>query len=145
MPSCVVDTNVLHHANRRIANGQSAKLRKRIALLTESVAGRVTLLISKALMNDYSQHLRPPFNDFVQAFWDAATRPAPNVRRNWRKLSGAERDRARWTCRFPQHDLFLLRTAYGEESVIYSEEQALVATDGCIHKFFKVHVRDPSA
>lgn len=144
MSCCVVDTNVLHHANQSITSGAKPKLRKRLGLLTQIVAGDTTLLISKAVLKEYREHLRPPFTDLVQAFWDAATRPAPNVRSNWKNLSGAERDRARKSCRFPQHDLFLLRTAYGERSVIFTEEDILVARDECIHKYFGVHVRDPS-
>lgn len=151
MPSghrpCVVDTDVLHHANQHFAAKDLKRRRalaRRVQLLVEINRGERVLLTSKPLVDQYTRHLRPPFNDFVQMFLDLATRPAAHVRSNWANLSGSQRDQALNACRFPREDLFLLRTAYGEKSVIFSEENRVVITDRCIHRYFRVHVENPA-
>lgn len=146
---CVVDTNVLHHANRQHFGSDleaRRKLARRLALLREIKEGHRPLLISRRVVQEYREHLRGPFNDYVQEFLSIAVSGATPISHNWVKLTGAERDRALKTCRFPAEDLFLLRTAYLKDrtTVIFSEERRVTKTDSCTHRYFSVHVRDPA-
>jgi hypothetical protein len=145
---CVVDTDVLHHSNRDFPADDRRlrlKLARRIELLRQIAAGHRVLLVSRTLLGQYSHHLQRPFNLYLQEFLSVATQPTPNVRFNWAMLTGAQRDRAHRACRFPGEDILLLRTAYGVRSVIFSEETRVVAADSCIHRYFRVHIQDPTA
>jgi hypothetical protein len=147
--ACVVDTIVLHRANQaRLGQREEGDaLRERRLLLVELIQQRRTLLISRRVVQQYRDHLVRPLNDVVRAFLEYATAPDPSqeVVVNWSPLTGTERDLALGKCRFPQHDLFLLQTAYGFASTILTEEPRLVRTDDCLHRRFGVHVRDPTA
>jgi hypothetical protein len=121
-------------------------LRKRRTLLLGIIQRERTLLVSQSLINQYTGHLVRPLNDLIRAFLEYATNPEPaeDVVVNWAALSGGDRDFAR-KCRFPKHDLLLLRTALGFRSTIYSEDNRVVQSDECIHRKFSVHTADPSS
>jgi len=147
--ACVIDTVVLHRANqaRLQQPGETAQLRKRRLLLQDVGRGQWLLLVSPNVLIEYRGHLVRPLNDLVRSFLEYATTPdsSESVGVNWRALSGNERDLALRRCRFPAHDLRLLRTAYGYRSTIFSEEDRVVRTDACIHRSFQVHLVDPTA
>ena len=101
---CVVDTNVIHHANQGLAMSEIAakrRLSKRLQLLQEIRRGSRELLISRKLTDEYRTHLRPPFNDFVRAFLEIALGSTAQVVMSWTQLSGSDRDHALKRCRFP--------------------------------------------
>lgn len=148
MTPCVIDTVVLHRANRSVvaSGNELPALRRRQALLFEVVHGKRRLLISPRLVEEYSRHLVRPLNDIVRALLEYATAPMPpaGVTMNWKRLTGSERDHALKRCRFPKHDLHLLQTAFGEVSIIFTEEKSLTRAGECIHQKFRVWVSDPT-
>lgn len=144
---CVIDTDVLHRANHLQAPaGQSAAVKNRRALLVSVIKKERTLLVSQTLINQYRGHLVRPLNDVIAAFLEYATSPQPAAELivNWAALSGSERDSLR-KCRFPDHDVLLLRTAYGFRSTIYSEDNGVLQAGACIRRKFDVRAADPSS
>lgn len=140
---CVVDTCILQKANATIVDEPKllSEFRRRLALLEGLVQGSRTVLYSAKLLKEYEEHVPEPRNDFVKLFLELVTTPGTNARPSWAGRWRAQRLQAR-TCRFPQHDDHLLRTAApSAPSVVFTEEAALVAVDACIHRSLQVHLR----
>lgn len=140
---CVIDTNILQKANARLLKSPVAtrKFYKRIALLERIMNDELHPLMSQKLLAEYETQVREPRNDFVKAFLEIITMP-DRVSYNWHRPWRGDAEKAR-KCRFPSHDDHVLRTAIRPHaSTIYTEERPMLATDACIYRAFRVHIRD---
>lgn len=140
---CVIDTVILQRANAPLAHqpGARSRFRHRIELLTKIRLGRLVVLYSEKLHQEYRGHVRQFRNEFVRTFFELLTSPGGRTILNWKPhWSPGEQATAR-NCRFPQHDDHLLRTAIRPTaSLIITEDAPLLTTDSCIYRNFRVHV-----
>jgi len=146
MSQAVIDTQVLVRANGQVADDEDLKnaLRHRLRLLGRILGRELTVLVSAKLLAEYADKVREPRNDWVRAFLELLASPNANVVTNWADWPAGRRDAAR-KCRFPKHDQHLLRTALRDgEATVVTEESALLKTDACIHREFRIHVRKPA-
>lgn len=143
VPECVIDTDVLQKANAPILSPPGPMFRRRVALLARIRNGQLVVLMSARVLAEYGQKVREPRNDYVKLFLELASDPR-RARMNWvRHWSGKYRSYVS-KCRFPHHDLHLLRTAVRPNgATIYTEEGPLLRTDQCIHRYLRVHVAEP--
>jgi len=141
----VVDTCVLQKANAKLSPASPPKegrlFKIRVNLLKRLSAGEAKALYSKRLLAEYGRQIQEPRNEFVAAFLVLLTTGAAEL--NWQALSGAERENLR-RCRYPPEDQHLLRTGKGKRSTIVTEEGRLLKVDNCTHRFFGVHISEPS-
>jgi hypothetical protein len=117
---------------------------KRVKLLQSLAAGARVVLCSSRLVSEYREQVKEPRNDFVRLFF--ALLDTPRARLNWPRWSGQARAN-RHRCRFPKHDEHVLRTAWleNEQSVLFTEEGAQLASRDCIRRAFGVEIADPVA
>jgi hypothetical protein len=137
----VVDTCVLQAANAPLEHTprEGRAILDRIALLKRLLDGVLTPAWSKALWDEYQEHVpEPGRNDFIVAFYALLAQTPPT----YTKLTGAQRSRLR-TCRYPPEDVHLLRTALPGPATIATEEDRLLRVDAPVHRYFQVHVRTP--
>lgn len=141
----VVDTTVLRRANVPLtgSRAEATLLKKRLTLLERIQRRAILVLLSSQLLNEYADQIKGRNNDYIKAFFELLVTPE-RVIWNWKKSwSGGERERAR-QCRFPSEDFKVLRTAIrANPSVIFSEEQRMLAADKCIYRQFRVHIYPP--
>lgn len=145
-PHLVIDTNILQSANAPITVSPrgGSRFRVRLQLFRRVQAGRVVVLISDKLLNEYSRRVPKPRNDLIKFFFELLASPdGRRVQCNWKRTwSPGEQADAR-KCRYPRHDDHLLRTAIGPNGpAVITEEQKLVGTDACIYRRFRVHIRE---
>jgi hypothetical protein len=139
----VIDTTVLQKANAPITSQprERRKFLRRLRLLGSLREGNLAVLFSRKLLAEYRRQITQPRNDFVRLFFEILDDPGRAVY-NWAWWSGRERDGAQ-RCRFPQEDYHVLRTAIRPNgSTIVTEEERMLRTDECLHRVFRVHVRD---
>ncbi len=147
-PACVVDTRVLRGANAPLDTRKPKEhsiFARRLSLLDKIKKGKLVILISAKLAGEYSTKIPAPLNDYVKEFFASFDDPT-KCEWNWCTPWGGDKKGAVRECRFPFHDVHLLRTAVRSGgSTICTEESALINTDGCIHRRLRVHVRKPEA
>jgi hypothetical protein len=144
---CVIDTMILQKANAPLTRAprERSDFVIRLALLKRIERRDLIVLISQKVLHQYRQQIPKPRNDLIRSFFELLTAHGAgpvkwNRKRQW---AGADQDKAR-KCRFPYHDVHLLRTAaQPQESTIVTEEPRLLITDRCIHREFRVHIRHP--
>lgn len=138
----VVDTCVLQKANAPITSEprERSLFAKRIRLLLAIRNRDVVILYSRRLLQEYSEHIMSPRNDFIRAFFAILSDPDGAVL-NWPRFTNADRERAR-KCRYPREDGHVLRTAIRPNvSTIITEAHAMLLADECIHREFRVHIK----
>lgn len=139
---CAIDTTVLQKANAEITSRPRAHsvFVRRINLLLDVQAERITVLISRQLLAEYEQKLPSPRNDFIRLFFELLADPARRIE-NWVNWPGRDEEKAR-KCRYPKHDDHVLRTAIRPNpSVIITEDKRMLRADACIYRAFRVHIR----
>lgn len=143
MPSeCAIDTTVLQKANATITQRprRSSQFVRRIRLLLDIQRGKRIPLISRQLLAEYERKVMPPRNDYLRAFFELLAEPQRCVQ-NWATWPSRQRQKAR-RCRYPQHDDHVLRTAIRPNpTTIVTEDQQMLATDKCIYRSFRVHIK----
>jgi hypothetical protein len=143
----VIDTTVVFRANVPLAKdrAQARLLARRIALLKRVQDGLDVVLMSERLLHEYTRQVLPPKNELLKAFLEVLTsQDGGRVIWNWKQpWSGGDRSKAR-SCRFPEEDDHVLRTAIRDASTtIYSEEGRMTKADRCIYRAFRVHINEP--
>lgn len=145
-PECVVDTTVLQKANAplKLEFREHSQFASRLRLLTHVMEGRLTLLVSSKLFQEYQKQIPKPRNDKIKALFELISSRPDRVVFNWKpRWSGADREKAR-DCRFPKEDDHVLRTALRPHgTTIVSEEKRMLDADSCIHREFRVHIIKP--
>lgn len=141
---CVVDTIVLRSANAPFVTAPrgSRRIVRRVELLRRIQRGEIIVLISSRLQVEYGAQIKEPRNEFIRAFFELlVSGDMKRVRTNWcTPWTGSHRARTK-KCRFPRHDLHLLRTAASDSHTwIATEEKRLLDTDACIYRNFNVNI-----
>lgn len=139
----VIDTCVLRKANSPISGGlrERSLLARRVRLLRAIRNGHAVVLYSRRLLHEYNQQVRSPRNDFVRAFFAILGDPDRSLL-NWATWTSADREVACGKCRYPAEDTHVLRTAKRPTaSTIVTEEERMLRADGCIYRFFRIHIR----
>jgi hypothetical protein len=144
---CAIDTTVLQKSNAPLtmAPGEQSRFRNRLDLLKRIQSRSIGVLISNQLLAEYQKQVRCPRNDYVRAFFELLSRQnSCGVVKNYARFSRADKEKA-GRCRYPKEDIHVLRTAIrpGRNTVIYSEEYAMIAADKCIYRRFRVRIEDP--
>lgn len=142
---CVIDTNILQKANAPLTHDprDRSEFARRLVVLQRIFRGALVLLWSDRLLTEYRQRILYPRNEQIRVFFEMLARPGRAVF-NWDKpWSGNKREACR-RCRYPRHDVHLLRTAIRPNpSTIFTEENALLGTNACIYRRFRVRIRRP--
>lgn len=147
---CVIDTMVLQIANTPMTSGVPPRghFKLRLDLLEAISTGRMIILASQRLIAEYQRQLVAPRNETIKVFFELLTGASSNcVVWNWKKRwSLGEQERARH-CRYPRHDDHLLRTAIRDNrsATVVTEESALLNTNDCIYRSFRVHILRPAS
>ena len=143
---CVVDTTVLQKANAPLNRElrEHSQFASRLRLLTHLMEGRLTLLVSSKLFQEYRRQIPEPRNDKIKALFELISSRPDRVIFNWKpRWSGADREKARG-CRYPKEDDHVLRTAVRPHgAAIITEEQRMLNADSCIYREFRVHIFEP--
>ena len=143
---CVLDTTVLQKANAPLLHepGKHSLFRRRIRLLEQINRGKLGILISKQLLDEYKRQVKEPRNDYVRAFFELLV-SAGDSRCVWNYAAwtGQRREHARH-CRFPKEDDHVLQTAIrSQPTTIFSEENRMLRADACIYRRLRVRIRAP--
>ncbi len=141
---CVIDTTVLQRANIALTSRtvERRRFKRRLVLLNTLREGRKILLLSEQLAVEYHRQIKRPMNDYVKTFFELLVDPQRCVL-NWTNWPAARREKAR-KCRYPREDDHVLRTAIRPHATtIFAEENRMIRADECIHRHFKVHIREP--
>lgn len=138
-----VDTNVLLRANAPITTEkQGREFALRLKLLSRFQDKEIFPLWSPQLAAEWATHVKEPRNDYIRAFFELMvdTSDGFNYATPW---GGSEKQRMS-KCRFPKHDLHLLRTAYLKvrTSHIVTEEGPVLGTATCVKHEFDVHIKN---
>jgi len=142
----VVDTVVPQKTNESIQLPllDGSEIAKRVSLLRRIGSGELTALISEPLLHEYRKQVRESKTDFVQAFIAIVSDPQRRVF-NWAPWSGGHREKAQ-KCRFPAHDIHVLRTAIRPNaSAIVTEDYPMLKSHRCILREFRVSIVSPLA
>lgn len=142
---------VLQKANAPIVKPprSTARVRERWALLRSIVEGRRRALVSSRLLHEYQARVKPPRNDLTRAFVELAERALTLGRgeaftHNWASPWDGSRRDAMNRCRFPPEDEHVLRTAVRDGgSTIFTEEERMLRTNGCLYRRLDVRVAEP--
>jgi hypothetical protein len=138
----VIDTTVLQKANAPITPSvrRGPSFAKRIKILEDIRRGVTVVLYSSRLIAEYQKQIPRPRNDYIKAFFEILADPRRSIR-NWPRWTGSHMAKAR-KCRYPHEDRHVLRTAIRPDpSVIISEEARMLATDACVYREFRIHIR----
>ncbi|MEK6676605.1 MAG: hypothetical protein AABZ47_13250 [Planctomycetota bacterium] len=144
---CVVDTTVLQKANAPItdAKKQGKLFRQRLAVLNAINGSKLIALFSERLMQEYREHVHEPRNLVVTEFLNLISSPRPgkalkNYKTPW---SGQDRSNVKM-CRFPSHDVHVLRTAVRpNRTLLITEDGPMLKSADCILRRFDVKITEP--
>jgi hypothetical protein len=141
-----VDTTVLQKANASIVNAphENRLFFLRISLLTRFVNEEMIALWSPRLHAEWKEKLKEPRNEFTKAFFEIIT--SDKALLNYAKPWGGSEMQRMTKCRYPRHDIHLLRTAFikEERTHLVTEENPILLTATCVKREFDIAIKDIS-